>query len=129
MCKPDDLRWLPQILWHSDEPLGDPITVPTFMLARLAGQHVKVVLTGEGADEVLAGYLFHRVLDLTHRIRVVVPSWTLSPPAAPPVRRAPVRLLNTFFDYPSYLGEQGRRRLARYLQAAATDAPVSMYRL
>jgi asparagine synthase (glutamine-hydrolysing) len=129
MCTPDDLRWLPHIIWHSDEPLGDPITLPTFLLARLAGQHVKVVLTGEGADEVLAGYPFHRVLDLTHRVRAVVPSWTLSHVAAPLVRRAPVRLLNTFFDYPSYLGEQGRRRLGRYLQVAATDAPIPMYRL
>ena len=130
MCTPEDLRWLPQIIWHSDEPLGDPITLPTFLLARLAGQHVKVVLTGEGADEVLAGYLFHRVLDLTHRIRAVVPAWALSHVAAPLVRRLPVRLLDRLFDYPSDLGKQGRRRVERYLRAAAaTDAPAPLYRL
>src|SRR5262245_62028750 len=128
MCKPDDLRWLPQILWHSDEPLGDPITVPTFMLARLAGQHVKVVLTGEGADEVLAGYLFHRVLDLTHRVRAVAPAWALSHVAAPLAERLPVRLLDRLFDYPSYLGDQGRRRVGRYLRLAATDAIAPQYR-
>jgi asparagine synthase (glutamine-hydrolysing) len=129
MCRPEDLRWLPQIIWHSDEPLGDPITLPTFLLARLARQHVKVVLTGEGADEILAGYLFHRVLDLTHRLRAVLPSWALSHVAAPLVRRLPVRLLDRLFDYPSYLGEQGRRRAAHYLRVAATDTPGPMYQL
>jgi asparagine synthase (glutamine-hydrolysing) len=127
MCKPEDLRWLPQIVWHSDEPLGDPITLPTFLLAQIAGQHVKVVLTGDGADEVLGGYLFHRVLDLTHLAGAVVPAWTLSHVAAPLVRHLPVRLLDRFFDYPSYLGEQGRRRLGRYLRVAATGEAAPMY--
>jgi len=128
-CEPEDLRWLPQIIWHSDEPLGDPITVPTFLLARLAGQQVKVVLTGEGADEVLAGYLFHRVLDLMHGLRTVIPGWTLSDVAAPLVRHLPIQMLDKAFDYPSYLGEEGRRRVARYLEMAAADAPAPMYRL
>jgi len=39
-----------------DEPLADPALVPTFLLARFARQHVKVVLVGEGADELFAGY-------------------------------------------------------------------------
>lgn len=127
MCKPEDLRWLSQIVWHSDEPLGDPITLPTSLLVRIAGQHVKVVLTGEGADEVLGGYLFHRALDLTHLAGAVVPAWTLSHVAAPLVRHLPVRLLDRFFDYPSYLGEQGRRRLGRYLRVAATGEAAPMY--
>jgi asparagine synthase (glutamine-hydrolysing) len=127
LCKPEDLRWLPRIIWHSDEPLGDPITLPTFLLSSLAGQHVKVVLTGEGADEVLAGYLFHRVLDLTHRLRAVLPAWVFSRIAGPLLHHVPVRFLDRFFDYPSYLGEQGRRRVVRFLQVAATDSPAPMY--
>jgi asparagine synthase (glutamine-hydrolysing) len=43
-------------LWHEDEPIAFPSSIPLYALARLAREHVKVVLTGEGADEILGGY-------------------------------------------------------------------------
>jgi asparagine synthase (glutamine-hydrolysing) len=127
-CKPEDLRWLPEIIWHSDEPLGDPIVLPTFLLSRLARQHVKVVVTGEGADEVLAGYVFHRVMEATHQIRSCVGESVLRA-VAPLIHRAPLGLLDRFFDYPASLGDAGRRKLAAYLQTAADDDPQAMYTL
>ena len=53
---------------HLDQPLGDPSLLPTWALARLAREHVPVVLTGEGGDELFAGYptyLGHRVVGLS----------------------------------------------------------------
>ena len=47
---------LPRLLWHEDEPIAHPSSVPLHFVSALAGQHVKVVLTGEGSDELLAGY-------------------------------------------------------------------------
>jgi asparagine synthase (glutamine-hydrolysing) len=47
---------LPQLIWHEDEPLVWPSSVSLYFVARLARNHVKVVLTGEGSDETLAGY-------------------------------------------------------------------------
>jgi asparagine synthase (glutamine-hydrolysing) len=47
---------LPQLVWHEDEPIAHPSSVPLYFVSRLAAGHVKVVLTGEGADETLAGY-------------------------------------------------------------------------
>jgi asparagine synthase (glutamine-hydrolysing) len=47
---------LPRLLWHEDEPIAHPSSVPLFFVSRLAREHVKVVLTGEGSDELLAGY-------------------------------------------------------------------------
>jgi len=41
---------------HMDEPLGDPAVLPTFLLAEEARRHVKVILGGEGADELFGGY-------------------------------------------------------------------------
>src|SRR5271155_1288195 len=47
---------LPELIWHEDEPLAWPSSVSLYFVSRLARQHVTVVLTGEGADETLAGY-------------------------------------------------------------------------
>jgi asparagine synthase (glutamine-hydrolysing) len=47
---------LPNLVWHEDEPLGFIASVPLYFVSRLAQKHVKVVLTGEGSDEILAGY-------------------------------------------------------------------------
>jgi asparagine synthase (glutamine-hydrolysing) len=47
---------LPELVWHEDEPIGFIASVPLYFVSRLAQQHVKVVLTGEGSDEILAGY-------------------------------------------------------------------------
>jgi asparagine synthase (glutamine-hydrolysing) len=47
---------LPKLIWHEDEPLVWPSSVSLYFVARLARERVKVVLTGEGSDETLAGY-------------------------------------------------------------------------
>ena len=47
---------LPRLVWHEDEPIAHPSSVPLHFVSALAAQHVKVVLTGEGSDELLAGY-------------------------------------------------------------------------
>ncbi len=52
---------LPRMIWFEDEPLAHPSSVPLHFVAKLAREHVKVVLTGEGSDETLAGYNRYRV--------------------------------------------------------------------
>lgn len=47
---------LPRLIWHEDEPIVWPSSVSLYFVARLAREHVTVVLTGEGSDETLAGY-------------------------------------------------------------------------
>ncbi len=47
---------LPNLIWHEDEPLAHPSSVALYFVSHLASQNVKVVLTGEGSDELLAGY-------------------------------------------------------------------------
>jgi asparagine synthase (glutamine-hydrolysing) len=52
-------RWFsawPKMVYHEDEPLAHPSSIPLHFVSMLAAQDVKVVLTGEGADELLAGY-------------------------------------------------------------------------
>jgi len=47
---------LPKLVWHEDEPIAHSSSVPLYFVSALARQHVTVVLTGEGSDELLAGY-------------------------------------------------------------------------
>lgn len=51
---------LPKIAWHFDEPVADPSAVALYFLARETSKHVKVVLSGEGADELFGGYGIYR---------------------------------------------------------------------
>lgn len=52
---------LPTLVYQEDEPLAHPSSVPLYFVSKLAREHVKVVLTGEGSDELLAGYNKYRV--------------------------------------------------------------------
>ncbi|MDR4157065.1 asparagine synthase C-terminal domain-containing protein, partial [Bacillus cereus] len=54
------LAELPKIIWHMDDPLADPAAVPLYFVAREAKKHVKVALSGEGADELFGGYNIYR---------------------------------------------------------------------
>ncbi|GAB76643.1 asparagine synthase (glutamine-hydrolysing) [Austwickia chelonae] len=58
---------LSDIQWHMDEPLADPACVPLYFVANLAREHVKVVLSGEGADELFGGYqIYNEPYGLRH---------------------------------------------------------------
>jgi asparagine synthase (glutamine-hydrolysing) len=52
---------LPRLIWHEDEPIAHPSSIALYFVSQLAAKHVKVVLTGEGSDEMLAGYNRYRV--------------------------------------------------------------------
>jgi asparagine synthase (glutamine-hydrolysing) len=51
---------IPKAVWHQDDPVADPSAVALFHLSKLASEHVKVVLSGEGADELFGGYRIYR---------------------------------------------------------------------
>ncbi len=59
---------LPAVAIALDEPLADPAAIPTFLLSRFAREHVTVALTGEGADELFAGYHRYKLETLRNRI-------------------------------------------------------------
>ncbi len=64
----DLLREIPRLAWHQDEPLSEPAAIPTFLVSRLARETVTVVLTGEGGDELFAGYPKYAADPLARRL-------------------------------------------------------------
>jgi len=109
---------LPHLIWHEDEPIVWPSSVSLYFVARLARERVTVVLTGEGADETLAGYtryaftLKNAAMDRAYRS--VVPSF---------VRRG---LRNTLATS-SVLGATLRRKLDHTFLARDGNSWASFY--
>ncbi len=70
---------LPDLVWRQDEPLAFTSNVPLYFVSRLAQSHVKVVLTGEGADELFLGYNRYRVTLWNERLGALMGA--VMPPA------------------------------------------------
>jgi asparagine synthase (glutamine-hydrolysing) len=73
------LKELPRLIWHEDKPIAFPSSVALYFVSRLARDHVKVVLTGEGADELFLGYNWYRVTAWNQRLGRAY--WALTPAA------------------------------------------------
>jgi len=65
---------LPKIIRALDEPVADAAAIPTYLMAELTKRHVTVVLTGEGADELFAGYSHYKLLAAADRVASACPS-------------------------------------------------------
>jgi len=89
---------LPRLLWHEDEPIAWPSSVSLYFVSKLAAGHVKVVLTGEGSDEMFGGYERYRWNLLNQRysaayqfVPAPVRRWIRSQAAASPLLSAGLR--------------------------------------
>jgi asparagine synthase (glutamine-hydrolysing) len=97
---------LPRILWHLDMPHGDPVVIPQFKLSELASKKVKVVLSGEGADETFGGYVqYKKMLQLQKLQRIPSALMNFG------VQHTPVKVFDQLFDYPSSIGEKGKEKV------------------
>jgi asparagine synthase (glutamine-hydrolysing) len=75
VISPDEfVAALPRIIWHLDDPMADAAAVPLWFAAREARKHVKVVLSGEGADELFGGYGVYYQPGMV-RAGKALPSW------------------------------------------------------
>lgn len=90
---------LPRVVAHLDEPLADPSVVPTSMLSRLAREHVTVALSGEGGDEIFAGYDPFRALGAARWYRRLVPGWLHQHLVRPVARLVPRSEGNMSLDF------------------------------
>jgi asparagine synthase (glutamine-hydrolysing) len=75
LVRPDAVALVSQLAQHFGEPFGDPSAIPTFIVSEFAASHVKVALSGDGGDELFAGY---DSFQLVERDRVFdrIPRWS-----------------------------------------------------
>ncbi len=88
IVRPDVVHLFDKLVTHLDEPFSDVSLFPTYLVSRLAQQHVKVVLGGDGGDELFGGYDAYVAQRLASRLQGVTPRlvWRLADQAAGLVR-------------------------------------------
>ena len=141
----DFLEALPRLIWHEDEPITWPSSVSLYFVSRLASEQVKVVLTGEGSDELFAGYeryrwnLFNqRAMSFYRLAPAGLRRWLRSQVAGTPLLRASLRrkLGHTFLGradgveslyLDNFYGAFSNGELAR-LQLHPAGSPYASYR-
>jgi asparagine synthase (glutamine-hydrolysing) len=105
----DFADFLPQYIWHMEEPVCEPPAVALFYISRLAKEFVKVLISGEGGDEAFAGYPNYRSMLWLERLKSV----------CPPLKAAFPSILDVFNHFPAF------PKLQKYAQLLNT--PFSSY--
>lgn len=122
VLEPDVVLTLGELAWFLDEPFGDSSAIPTYMVSKLASEHVTVALSGDGGDELFAGYDKYVVEQRERRVRHI--------PA--PVRRA-LGMMTAVFP-PGMRGRNFLRHMTlpdreRYLDAGRLFSEATQRRL
>ena len=72
MSAQDFLAFLPKYVWHMEEPVCEPPAIALYYVSKLAAEHVKVLISGEGGDEAFAGYQTYRNLVWLERLKSII---------------------------------------------------------
>ncbi len=123
VVKPDVVRQLPKLLWHLDEPMADPAFLPLYLLSQKARAHATVVLTGDGSDELFAGYDQYRFYKIASMLKHVPFSHKLSKAIAV----VPEKMLNKVYKYSSAMGKKSFEKVDGMIAALKKHNPAKAY--
>ena len=98
VVEPDLEALIPKVVLQFDEPFADYSALPTYLVSQMARQEVTVALSGDGGDEVFAGYPTHYAYRVARLYRLL-PRWVRDALIAPLVQRLPTSSKRISFDY------------------------------
>ena len=98
VVEPDLIDLIPKIVLHFDEPFADYSAIPTYLVSQMARQEVTVVLSGDGGDELFAGYQTHYAYRVARLYRLL-PRLLRDRVIAPLVKRLPTSTDRISFDF------------------------------
>ena len=115
--QPDAMSLLSELLWHHDQPFADSSALPTYLVSQLTREHATVALTGDGGDELFAGYERFYAASLMQKLRFL---------PAPFLRRA-AGLLRRLPEGAGYYDPLKRAR--RFARAASLGLEAAYFDL
>jgi len=124
--EPDVVKLLPKIAWHCDEPMADSALIPVYLLSAAAKKTSTVILTGDGGDEIFAGYDHYRFLKATHTASKLplFNAW------APILNKSiPLKTWDKFYKHSSDLGKSAYKRGDLVIRAIKDNKAKAYYEL
>jgi asparagine synthase (glutamine-hydrolysing) len=107
---------LPTLIWHADDPLADSSMLPVYLVSEFARRRVTMVQTGDGADELFAGYETYQA-HYIRRLYRMVPGWIRRKLIAEAVGRLPVSMTKVSLDF----------KAKRFVAGAELDAEAAHF--
>lgn len=126
LIEPDVVKLLPKITWYNDEPMADPALIPLYLLSESARKTSTVVLTGDGGDELFAGYDHYRFLKAISLNNNLPLLRTLTPSL---VKAIPLKCWNKFYKHSSNLGRTAYKRGEQVLHELRNNKAKAYYEL
>ncbi|NNM20054.1 MAG: asparagine synthase (glutamine-hydrolyzing) [Gammaproteobacteria bacterium] len=130
MCSTEDLLRMPEVVATLEEPVGDAIVVAQYILSRATRDAgIKVIMTGDGADETLGGYQYLRAIIQAEKWARRLPRRLLSTAGPALARAMPLGLIDRLAGIPLNVAREARERFALLLSTLDSGTMQDRYDL